>query len=194
MEGQNEKGVGTEVVSSEKSTALTWLQAAERILREEGPEMHIRDLTRRVMDLGRVNSSCTTSLETLLYRQTSKGSSKFVRVPGKMGWFGLRGEGGMEDVKPTLVLPSEKPLVAGVALHQDTEDETLGFEPRVYYKRKRKYSCSSESSSSVSSDSEESSSSCDEEMDALYRKKYNFMKKVAKMMIHVSLLCVVPTL
>ena len=31
--------------------------------------MHIRDLTDRVMNLHMVNSSCKTSLETLLYRQ-----------------------------------------------------------------------------------------------------------------------------
>ena len=35
-------------------------------------------------------SSRSTSLETLLYRQTSKPASKFIRVPGKMGWFGLK--------------------------------------------------------------------------------------------------------
>lgn len=33
--------------------------------------MHIRDLTDRVMRLNMVNSSCKTSLETLLYRQVS---------------------------------------------------------------------------------------------------------------------------
>ena len=31
--------------------------------------MHIRDLTDRIMRLNMVNSSCKTSLETLLYRQ-----------------------------------------------------------------------------------------------------------------------------
>ena len=41
-------------------------------------------------------SSCSTSLETLLYRQTSKPASKFIRVPGKMGWFGLRRKTGEE--------------------------------------------------------------------------------------------------
>jgi hypothetical protein len=72
-------------------------------LREEGPDMHIKDLTSRILELGIVKSNCATSLETLLYRQTSggsqgkgnysrgvSGSSKFTRVPGKHGWFGLK--------------------------------------------------------------------------------------------------------
>lgn len=51
--------------------AMTWLEAAEHILKQEGPEMHIKDLTERVMSLGMVNSHCRTSLETLLYRQVN---------------------------------------------------------------------------------------------------------------------------
>lgn len=73
-----------------------------QVLREEGPEMHIKDLTTRILELGIVKSNCATSLETLLYRQTSGGSqakgnsrgivgpSKFTRVLGKHGWFGLK--------------------------------------------------------------------------------------------------------
>ncbi len=65
--------------------------------------MHIKDLTSRILELGIVKSNCATSLETLLYRQTSGGSqgtkgnsrvvtgpSKFTRVSGKHGWFGLK--------------------------------------------------------------------------------------------------------
>ena len=65
--------------------------------------MHIKDLTSRILELGIVKSNCATSLETLLYRQTSGGSqgkgnssrgvtgpSKFTRVTGKHGWFGLK--------------------------------------------------------------------------------------------------------
>ena len=64
--------------------------------------MHIKDLTTRILELGIVKSSCATSLETLLYRQTSGGTqgrgmsrgvtgpSKFIRVVGKHGWFGLK--------------------------------------------------------------------------------------------------------
>lgn len=66
--------------------------------------MHIKDLTTRILELGIVKSNCATSLETLLYRQTSGGSasqgkgtsrgvtgpSKFIRVAGKHGWFGLK--------------------------------------------------------------------------------------------------------
>ena len=64
--------------------------------------MHIKDLTTRILELGIVKSNCATSLETLLYRQTSGGSqakgnsrgivgpSKFTRVSGKHGWFGLK--------------------------------------------------------------------------------------------------------
>lgn len=65
--------------------------------------MHIKDLTSRILELGIVKSNCATSLETLLYRQTSGGGpqgrgnsrmvtgpSKFTRVLGKHGWFGLK--------------------------------------------------------------------------------------------------------
>ena len=65
--------------------------------------MHIKDLTSRILELGIVKSNCATSLETLLYRQTSgersqgkgnsrtvTGPSKFIRVVGKHGWFGLK--------------------------------------------------------------------------------------------------------
>ena len=64
--------------------------------------MHIKDLTTRILELGLVKSNCATSLETLLYRQTSggtqgrgvsrgvQGPSKFIRVVGKHGWFGLK--------------------------------------------------------------------------------------------------------
>ena len=63
---------------------LTWLQAAEHVLREEGPEMHIRDLTNRILEQGMVKSNCATSLETLLYRHTSGGGASY----------GGRGKGG----------------------------------------------------------------------------------------------------
>ena len=180
--------------SGDKSSAMTWLQAAEHVLMEEGPEMHIRDLTNRIMELGMVNSSCTTSLETLLYRQTSKGNSKFVRVAGKMGCFGLRGMG--KDLeKPTIVLPSERPLVPW----KDNDDGGVDYEPKVFYKRKRKYSYrSSDSSSSYSSDDSDDEDEDDEEEDEssselegeegemVYRKRYNFLRKMAKSMIYVS--------
>ena len=65
--------------------------------------MHIKDLTSRILELGIVKSNCATSLETLLYRQTSgsiqgkgvnarivAGPTKFMRVQGKHGWFGLK--------------------------------------------------------------------------------------------------------
>ena len=180
--------------ASDKSSAMTWLQAAEHVLMEEGPEMHIRDLTNRIMELGMVNSSCTTSLETLLYRQTSKGNSKFVRVAGKMGCFGLRGMG--KDLeKPTIVLPSERPLVPW----KESDDGGVDYEPKVFYKRKRKYSYrSSDSSSSYSSDDSDEEDEDDEEEDEssselegeegemVYRKRYNFLRKMAKSMIYVS--------
>lgn len=56
--------------------------------------MHIRELTSRIMELGMVKSNCATSLETLLYRQTSNSNSvsKFTRVHGKHGCFGLKEE------------------------------------------------------------------------------------------------------
>ena len=73
--------------------------------------MHIKDLTSRILELGIVKSNCATSLETLLYRQTSggpqgkgnsnsrgmSGPSKFIRVLGKHGWFGLKPSVLMEE-------------------------------------------------------------------------------------------------
>ena len=38
--------------AADKHSAMTWLQAAEQVLRDEGPEMHIRDLTRTILELG----------------------------------------------------------------------------------------------------------------------------------------------
>ena len=40
--------------AAERHSAMTWLQAAEHVLREEGPEMHIRELTRTILELGMV--------------------------------------------------------------------------------------------------------------------------------------------
>ena len=40
--------------AGETSSAMTWLQAAEHVLREERPGMHIRDLTRTILELGMV--------------------------------------------------------------------------------------------------------------------------------------------
>ena len=68
---QNKTSVGMSPAATDIA-AMTWLEAAEHILKLEGPEMHIRDLTERVMNLGMVNSHCRTSLETLLYRQVRK--------------------------------------------------------------------------------------------------------------------------
>ena len=171
--------------SVDRAAAMTWLQAAEQVLREEGPVMHIRELTARVMALGMVNSSCTTSLETLLYRQTSRGPpgvSKFVRVPGKMGHFGLSSGGSAagngSDVavnsalsqtslsgvatakfKPVTTFPREGPTVAGVKLQLPVfgggAATEMDFEPQVTVKRKRPRMYSSEASSASSSDEEE---------------------------------------
>lgn len=40
--------------AAERHSAMTWLQAAEHVLREESPGMHIRDLTRTILELGMV--------------------------------------------------------------------------------------------------------------------------------------------
>ena len=193
----------------EKLSAMTWLQAAERVLCEEGPAMHIRDLTRRIMELGMVNSSCTTSLETLLYRQTSRGNAKFVRVAGKMGWFGLKAEGCVaSDTDADSLLGCREDRLqercapigtgggaAATAVQSDTENG-VEFEPHPFYMRKRRQSYGSESDSSSyfssgSDDGEESETSSDgmelePDSEALYRKKYHFVKQLAKGMIYVS--------
>lgn len=45
--------------ASEGHSAMTWLQAAEYVLREEGgPGMHIRELTRTILELGMVRRVC----------------------------------------------------------------------------------------------------------------------------------------
>lgn len=40
--------------AAERHSAMTWLQAAEHVLKEESPGMHIRDLTRTILELGMV--------------------------------------------------------------------------------------------------------------------------------------------
>ena len=98
-----------------------------------------------------VNSSCSTSLETLLYRQTSKCTSKFIRVPGKMGWFGLKSvdetKEEHEEEAPGNTRPvPQKPVVQqvehslpteGVARRRE-EEESWNFHPKVVYKRKKR--------------------------------------------------------
>ena len=237
---------------------LTWLQAAEHVLREEGPEMHIRDLTNRILEQGIVKSNCATSLETLLYRHTSGSgnaavgrgragssytsggsagaasggggqsfqTSKFVRVPGKHGWFGLRDPHSLpsmpvgvacvvepEDRILMDTTPSNEAIVNDGDLVQNGMEQVFSFEPRAFYSanvlsqqysRKRRHSYHSSGGESVSSlsggsedelgvmgemNGEESSEfTSDEDSgadDALYRKKYQFMKRMAKNMIHV---------
>lgn len=48
--------------TAEGPSAMTWLQAAEHVLREEaGPGLHIRELTRTILELGMVMLfSCVT--------------------------------------------------------------------------------------------------------------------------------------
>ena len=246
---------------------LTWLQAAEHVLREEGPEMHIRDLTNRILEQGMVKSNCATSLETLLYRHTSGSgnvavgrgragssyasagaasggggpgggqslqSSKFVRVPGKHGWFGLRDPHSLPSVSvvPSIVEADDRMLMDtmssnDVIMNDDhtiqkfnggvVEPQELSFEPKAFYSstnvlsqqysRKRRHSYHSSGGESVSSlsggsedelagdmggergdgdGSSEFTSDDDSGADeALYRKKYMFVKRVAKNMIHV---------
>lgn len=240
---------------------LTWLQAAEHVLREEGPEMHIRDLTNRILEQGMVKSNCATSLETLLYRHTSGSgnvavgrgragssygagasaggagaasgggaggqnlqSSKFVRVPGKHGWFGLRDPHSLPSVGVPSVVEAEDRLLMDTTSANDINDDhiknggveqELSFEPKAFYstnvlsqqfsrKRRQSYhSSGGESVSSLSGGSEDelvgdmgemgdgdgsSEFTSDEDSgadEALYRKKYLFVKRVAKNMIHV---------
>ena len=237
---------------------LTWLQAAEHVLREEGPEMHIRDLTNRILEQGMVKSNCATSLETLLYRHTSGSgnaavgrgragssygtgtsaggagsaigggqnlqSSKFVRVPGKHGWFGLRDPHSLPSVGVPSIVEAEDRMLIDAASNdivneehiQNGVEQELSFEPKAFYStnvlsqqylRKRRHSYHSSGGESVSSlsggsedelagdmgemgDGDGSSEFTSDEEDsgadeALYRKKYLFVKRVAKNMIHV---------
>ena len=124
-----------------------------------------------------VNSSCTTSLETLLYRQTSKASSKFFGVAGKSGCFGLRGMGSDLE-KLTVVLPSERPSVAGVALHESSASRGNGS-----IRNHSSDSSGSYNSEEEDDDEEEDESSSDmdgEEGEIEYCKRYNFLLKMAK--------------
>lgn len=50
--------------AAERHSAMTWLQAAEHVLREESPGMHIRDLTRTILELGMVRGR--TLLQSIL--------------------------------------------------------------------------------------------------------------------------------
>eukprot|EP00731_Ephydatia_muelleri_P011978 Em0006g872a len=170
-------------MESTSANAMTWLQAAERVLREEGPRMHIKELTNRILELGIVNSSCTTSLETLLYRQTSKGNSKFVRVAGKMGWFGLKGEV-EEDAVEKIGGGLLSETMTGLEADEELEGQLMI--------RKRSHQMSgSEDLNSCSSETDSSSSSSEPEDDGgsselVYHKKYNFISKLAKGIIYES--------
>lgn len=85
--------------------------------------MHIKDLTTRILELGIVKSNCATSLETLLYRQTSggpqgkgnsrgvTGPSKFIRVSGKHGWFGLKPSVLQEETDLNISLESVEDII-----------------------------------------------------------------------------------
>lgn len=152
--------------------------------------MHIKELTNRILELGIVNSSCTTSLETLLYRQTSKGNSKFVRVAGKMGWFGLKGE-----VEEDAVEKLGGGLLSETVPGLEADEGVMEFEGQ-HLMRKRSHPMSgSEELNSCSSDTDSFSSSSEMEDDGgsselLYHKKYNFIRKLARGIIYVSQYCV----
>ncbi|XP_011404079.1 PREDICTED: transforming growth factor beta regulator 1-like isoform X1 [Amphimedon queenslandica] len=157
--------------------AMTWLEAAEHILKQEGPEMHIKDLTERVMNLGMVNSHCRTSLETLLYRQSHKPHSKFKRVIGRMGWFKLSNS-----------------VIAENNLSQslnccDEEEEAMMPKSVIVHKRKSKvirreeeYGDCNREPDSDESDSSYSSTSDDEDDDD-WSMKYRHIKGFAKRLI-----------
>ncbi|XP_063932196.1 uncharacterized protein LOC135144131 isoform X2 [Zophobas morio] len=72
----------------EHSGHMTWLQAAEIVLGDFGPEgLHFKDLHTAIVHQGLVSRSSGTSLEALLYRETAQGSVRFERVPGARGFF-----------------------------------------------------------------------------------------------------------
>ena len=161
-------------------------------------------------------------------------SSKFVRVPGKHGWFGLRDPHSLPSVGvvPSIVEADNRMLMDtmssnDVIMNDDhtiqkfnggvVEPQELSFEPKAFYSstnvlsqqysRKRRHSYHSSGGESVSSlsggsedelagdmggemgdgdGSSEFTSDDDSGADeALYRKKYMFVKRVAKNMIHV---------
>ena len=176
-------------MESTSANAMTWLQAAERVLREEGPRMHIKELTNRILDLGIVNSSCTTSLETLLYRQTSKGNSKFVRVAGKMGWFGLKGE-----VEEDAVEKFGGGLLSETVPGLEADEGGVELEGQLMIRKRSHQMSGSEDLNSCSSETDSSSSSSADggSSELVYHKKYNFISKLARGIIYVSgLLCCV---
>lgn len=129
--------------------------------------MHIRDLTDRVMKLNMVNSSCRTSLETLLYRQTHKVNSKFQRVPGKMGWFRLK--------DPF----SSRPSITPILLPMSCDDEPI---PKAVIIKPRSKKSHRHSPQTDQSDSSSDSSASDND-DILYHKKYRYLKSIAKRLI-----------
>ena len=59
-----------------------------------------------------------------------------------MGWFGLKGEGGLggSEQKPVIILPSQaEKKVAGVVVEgRRHEEENWDFLPKVLYKRKKR--------------------------------------------------------
>ncbi|XP_064424774.1 transforming growth factor beta regulator 1 isoform X2 [Latimeria chalumnae] len=51
---------------------LTWLDAAQIILEESGQPMHIKEIKQKVLDRGLVQSNAKSSLEAVMYRETSE--------------------------------------------------------------------------------------------------------------------------
>lgn len=68
---------------------LTWLDAAQIILEEAGRPMHIKEIKRRILDRGLVQSNAKSSLEAVMYRETQKGSRRFKRIENRNGFFAL---------------------------------------------------------------------------------------------------------
>lgn len=145
--------------------------------------MHIKELTNRILDLGIVNSSCTTSLETLLYRQTSKGNSKFVRVAGKMGWFGLKGE-----VEEDAVEKFGGGLLSETVPGLEADEGGVELEGQLMIRKRSHQMSGSEDLNSCSSETDSSSSSSADggSSELVYHKKYNFISKLARGIIYES--------
>ncbi|XP_070551402.1 uncharacterized protein [Ptychodera flava] len=68
---------------------MTWLDAAQQVLEEAGHPLHIKEIKKKIMEKGYVQSSSNASLEAVLYRETQKGSRRFQRIDGRFGVFAL---------------------------------------------------------------------------------------------------------
>lgn len=69
----------------------TLLRASEQILLQSGGKLHVKDIADGIVESGLIppRSKALNSLESILYRETFRESSRFKRIDNRFGWFAL---------------------------------------------------------------------------------------------------------